>query len=94
MGAVAIKTVELDDSLNGLPVQHREVQGHESPLFLSYFKNGIKYLAGGVSTGFQHVVDPYENYAPRMFHCKGKRNERDCVCELHGASAGRGPGSR
>lgn len=39
-GAAAILTVQIDDKLNGGPIQHREVQDHESQLFLSYFKNG------------------------------------------------------
>ena len=36
-GTAAYKTVELDTYLNDAPVQHREVQGHESSLFKTYF---------------------------------------------------------
>ena len=39
-GTAAIKSVELDDSLAGAAVQHREVQDHETTLFESYFKKG------------------------------------------------------
>lgn len=37
-GTAAYKTVELDTLLDDKPIQHREVQGHESKLFKSYFK--------------------------------------------------------
>ncbi|CAD5206093.1 unnamed protein product [Bursaphelenchus okinawaensis] len=89
-GTAAIKTVELDDSLGGLPVQYREVQDHESAVFLSYFKDGIKYMQGGHSSGFNHVVDPYSNYKPKLFQCKGKRNVR-CTqvdCKLDSLNLG------
>lgn len=75
-GVAAYKTVELDDSLGGGPVQFREVQGFESQQFLSYFKNtgGIQYLPGGIESGFRKVErDVYET---RLLHLKGKRTVR------------------
>jgi len=40
-GTAAYKTVELDTYLDDKPIQHREVEGYESELFLSYFPTGI-----------------------------------------------------
>ncbi|GCB69103.1 hypothetical protein scyTo_0005420 [Scyliorhinus torazame] len=71
-GAAAIFTVQLDDYLDGMPVQYREVQGHESNAFLGNFKSGIKYKAGGVASGFSHVV-PNEVAVQRLLHLKGRR---------------------
>lgn len=73
-GAAAVLTVDLDDLLGGVPVQHREVQGHESSMFVSYFKNGLKISEGGVESAFNHVVP--DQYKPRLFHLKGKRDVR------------------
>ncbi|XP_067846040.1 scinderin-like [Heptranchias perlo] len=74
-GSAAMFCVQLDDSLNGKPVQHRETQGNESNIFLSYFKNGLVYKEGGVASGFEHVVTNDTN-AKRLLHVKGKRNVR------------------
>jgi len=71
-GTAAYKTVELDDFLDGLPVQFREVQGSESAAFLKLFDK-FEILAGGVETGFKHV-EP-EKYKPRLLHIKGKLNK-------------------
>jgi len=70
-GTAAYKTVELDDHLGGVPVQHREIQGHESNLFLSYFKV-FQTHEGGVDSGFNHVKP--EEYKPRLLHIKGAKN--------------------
>ena len=57
-GVAAYKTVELDDLLGDAPVQHREVQGMETEEFMNLFDkyHGIRYLDGGIESGFRHVV--------------------------------------
>ncbi|KAL8172179.1 hypothetical protein V2J09_023983 [Rumex salicifolius] len=70
-GTAAIKTVELDASLGGKAVQHREVQGHESDKFLSYFKPCIIPLEGGIASGFKKPEK--EEFETRLYICKGKR---------------------
>jgi len=87
-GVAAYKTVELDDSLGGAPVQHREVQNHESKEFLSLFKGGIEYLAGGVDTGFKHVVR--DQYDTRLLQLKGKRQVRCNQVQLNVSSLNSG----
>ncbi|XP_075407483.1 advillin [Tenrec ecaudatus] len=77
----AIYTTQLDDYLGGSPVQHREVQGHESDTFRGYFKQGIIYKKGGVATGMKHVET--NTYAvKRLLHVKGKRNIRATEVEM------------
>lgn len=70
-GTAAYKTVELDTYLNDKPVQHREVEGFESDLFKSYFKNGLTLMDGGADSGFNHVK-PTE-YTPRLLHFHGDK---------------------
>nr|XP_032814552.1 adseverin-like [Petromyzon marinus]XP_032814553.1 adseverin-like [Petromyzon marinus] len=88
-GAAALLTVQLDDSLGGRPVQYREVQGHESNSFLSYFKGGIKYKAGGVASGFKHV-EPNLADVKRLLHVKGRRTVRATEVPLSWASFNQG----
>ncbi|XP_057783919.1 villin-3 [Salvia miltiorrhiza] len=70
-GTAAIKTVELDAALGGRAVQYRELQGHESDKFLSYFKPCIIPLEGGVATGFRKAEE--EEFETRLYICRGKR---------------------
>jgi len=68
-GTAAYKTVELDNFHDGTPREHREVQSHESTLFLSYFPKGIHVLSGVMQSGFHHVTP--EEYKPRLLHLRG-----------------------
>jgi len=67
-GTAAYKTVELDDFLNGDPVQYREVQGSETKAFLTLFPKFV-IQSGGIDSGFNHV-EP-EKYRPRLLQVKG-----------------------
>ena len=79
-GTAAYKTVELDNYLDGAAIQHRQVDGHESPSFLSLFPEGLFLLEGGAASGFTHVEAGSGNPPPpvRLFHVKGTsiRNTR------------------
>lgn len=58
-GAAAILAVQMDDHLEGAPLQYREVQDHESSTFTGYFKSGLKYMVGwgrGVPVGAAGVL--------------------------------------
>lgn len=70
-GTAAIKTVELDAALGGRAVQYRELQGHETDKFLSYFKPCIIPLEGGMASGFKkpEII----KFEPCLYVCKGKR---------------------
>ena len=68
-GTAAYKMVELDNKLGGIATQHREVQEHESAMFMGYFHNKVTYLDGGIESGFRHVEPTKEN--PNLFHIKG-----------------------
>lgn len=89
MATAAIKAVELDDHLGGTPVQYREVQLHESKLFLSYFENvgGIRYLMGGIKSGFRSMSDRKES--KKLYMVKGKRDVRIIEVPFHGSSLNR-----
>uniref|UniRef100_A0A2K5CMG3 Advillin n=1 Tax=Aotus nancymaae TaxID=37293 RepID=A0A2K5CMG3_AOTNA len=85
----AIYTTQLDDYLGGSPVQHREVQYHESDTFRGYFKQGIIYKKGGVASGMKHMETNTYN-VKRLLHVKGKRNIRATEVEMSWNSFNRG----
>lgn len=71
-GTAAYKTVELDSKLGGSAVQHREVESNESDLFCSYFPHGLRYLAGGVESGFNRIDRDEHTREPVLLRIKGK----------------------
>jgi len=52
-GTAALKAVELDDRLGGLPVQVRVVEGKEPNHFLAMFQGKLKVFQGGLSSSFE-----------------------------------------
>ncbi|CAN9501021.1 unnamed protein product [Ophioblennius macclurei] len=87
--AAAIFMTQLDSHLGGAPVQFLEFQNAESTEFSSYFKRGVKYMKGGVASGFNHsetnAVDE-----KRLLHVKGRRNIRATETELSWESFNKG----
>jgi len=75
-GTAAYKTVELDNYLGTSPVEHREIQGCESQLFISYFDNFI-INHGGVDSGF-NIVKPVE-YESQLYHIKAIGKTLTCI---------------
>jgi len=69
-GTAAYKTVELDTFLEDKPVQHREVQGHESALFKKYFDT-ITHLKGG-----RTLASDESSQMPTSRACSTSRNRK------------------
>jgi len=72
----AKKMNDLDTFLDDKPIQHREIQGHESSLFKSYFKP-MKLLKGDARSGDRGRNLP-DDFKPRLLHVvKGPFNENE-----------------
>jgi len=62
--------------LDDAAIQHREVEGFESKLFLSYFPHGLFILEGGIDSGFFHVIP--QGYQHRLLKIKGLYRHVHC----------------
>ncbi|XP_048368924.1 macrophage-capping protein [Sphaerodactylus townsendi] len=82
-GACALLSTNLNAFLAEKPIQHREVQGNESDVFMDYFPHGIKYQEGGVESAFQKakLTEP-SGPTHRLYQVKGKKNIRATEREL------------
>ncbi|KAJ8401743.1 hypothetical protein AAFF_G00377140 [Aldrovandia affinis] len=71
--ACAMLATQLDHFLGVDPVHHRQVQGYESPEFMSLFPRGVSYKEGGTESGFRKT-QPGSAPIRRLYQIKGKRN--------------------
>ncbi|XP_028419544.1 capping protein (actin filament), gelsolin-like b isoform X3 [Perca flavescens] len=86
--ACAMLATQLDNFLSGDPIQHRQVQGYESPEFMALFPRGVSYKVGGVESGFRR---PQGSAAvQRLYQIKGKRNIRAKEVDLSWSSFNKG----
>lgn len=83
-GVAAYKANELDDLLGSTPVQHREIEGHESDDFVKCFPKGITYLEGGVDSGFRKVseLDGADQIKRLYKFHKGPKDHAACCSEV------------
>ena len=74
-GACAVLVVHLNTLPGERLGQHREVQGSEFDLFMSYFSCGLKYQEGGVESAF-HKTSPGATLAAtkKLYQIKRKKN--------------------
>ncbi|XP_076017603.1 capping protein (actin filament), gelsolin-like b [Genypterus blacodes] len=86
--ACAMLATQLDNFLGGDPIQHRQVQGYESPEFMILFPRGVSYKEGGVDSGFRRPQG--SGTVQRLYQIKGKRNIRAKEVELSWASFNKG----
>ncbi|KAM9827523.1 capping protein (actin filament), gelsolin-like b [Neosynchiropus ocellatus] len=86
--ACAMLATQLDDYLGGEPIQHRHVQGFESPEFMLLFPRGVTYKDGGVESGFRRQQG--SGTVQRLYQIKGKRNIRAKEVELSWESFNKG----
>ncbi|CAN9509647.1 unnamed protein product [Ophioblennius macclurei] len=86
--ACAMLATQLDVFLGGDPVQHRQVQGFESPEFMALFPRGVSYKVGGVDSGFRRPQG--SDTVHRLYQIKGKRNIRAKEVELSWSSFNKG----
>ncbi|KAF7230319.1 capping protein (actin filament), gelsolin-like b isoform X1 [Nothobranchius furzeri] len=86
--ACAMLATQLDNFLGGDPVQHRQVQGFESPEFMQLFPRGVSYKDGGVESGFRRSQGG--GTVQRLYQIKGKRNIRAKEVEMSWSSFNKG----
>lgn len=72
---------QLQEVLGDTTVHHREVQGHESDCFHSYFHGRVIYRKGGLASALKHVETNMYNIQ-RLLHIQGKKHMSATEVEL------------